>query len=249
MIYFATNCFSLNTIPNMSFNQVFRFYQSFQSCRNIEYFPAMDTSNATDVRYMFAYNFAMRELPANLNLANVTTAYAFAINCWSVKHIPDLNGPGSACTDFRYMFYNSENIITCDATFDTSNATNVARMWGYSRGIKKLPGTYNLQNCTTESTSATAGVNQFIIDCSSLQEVTITNLSRDMYFRNCSFNRDEIVKMFNNLVDITAPVTYPGETVPRVTARTLYISGNYGLQTLTSTDRDIALNKGWILNG
>lgn len=249
MYRFATNCFSINTVPNMSFNQVYRFYQAFQSCRNVEYFPAMDTSNATDVRYMLAYNFAMRELPANLNLQNVTTAYAFAINCWSVRHIPDLNGPGSSCSDFRYMFYNSENIITCDATFDTSNATNVARMWGYSRGIKKLPGTYNFGNITTESTSATSGVNQFIIDCSSLQEVTIINLSRNMYFRNMSVNRDEIVKMFNNLVDITAPVVYPGETVARVTARTLYISGNYGLQTLTQTDRDIALNKGWILNG
>lgn len=249
MFRFATNCFSINTVPNMSFNQVYRFYQAFQSCRNVEYFPAMDTTNATDVRYMLAYNFAMRELPANLNLQNVTTAYAFAINCWSVKHIPDLNGPGSACTDFRYMFYNSENITTVDAQFDTSNATNVARMWAYSRGVKKLPGTYDVSNCTTESTSATSGVNQFILDCSSLQEVTIIGLKRNMYFRNCSFNRDEIVKMFNNLVDITVPELYPGETVARVTARTLYISGNYGLQTLTQTDRDIAINKGWILNG
>ena len=230
--------YSIYTLPDMSYNQMGRMFQTFWVNRNVEYYPTMNTTNCTDARYMFGYNYALRELPQGLDLSNVTTAYQFAIECENLSHIPDLNGPGSLCSDFRYMFYAIENLITVDATFDTSNATNVARMYGYSRNLKRLAGTYNFNNCTTDSTSATAGVNQFIIDCSSLQEVTITNLRTHCYFRNASFNRDEIVKMFNNLVDNTGG-----------TAFTLYIGGNYGLQTLTQADRDIALNKNWILNG
>ena len=165
-----------------------------------------------------------------------------------MHYIPDLNGPGSLCTDFRYMFYGSETLTVVDATFDTSNATNVARMWGYCRALTKLPGTYNLQNVTTESTSAAAGINQFIIDCSSLQEINVTNVRRQMYFRNCSFDRAQIVNMFNNLWDNTVAETKPDGRI-EATAYTLFISGNLGLQTLTQTDRDIALNKNWILNG
>lgn len=230
--------YSLRELPPMTFNQWGRCFQTFWVNRNIEYYPTMNTTNCNDARYMFGYNYALRELPQGLDLSNVTTAYQFAIECENLDYIPDLNGPGSLCTDFRYMFYAIENLNIVDATFDTSNATNVARMYGYSRNLKALPGTYNFNNCTSDTTSATAGVNQFIIDCSSLQEVTITNLRTHMYFRNASFGRAEIVKMFNNLVDNTGG-----------TAFTLYISGNYGLQTLTQADRDIALNKNWILNG
>jgi hypothetical protein len=249
MYRFATNCFSINTVPTMSFGQVFRMYQAFQSCTNVTYFPTIDTSQVGDIRYMLAYNYSMRAFPAGLDLSSVTTAYAFAINTRALTYVPDMNGPGASCTDFRYMFYGSETISWVDATFDTSNATNVARMWGYCRALRKLPGTYDFGNVTTESTSATAGVNQFIIDCSSLQEINVINLKRTMYFRNCSFDRAQIVNMFNNLQDLNTPELYPGETVPRATARTLYISGNLGLQTLTQTERDIALNKNWILNG
>ena len=193
--------------------------------------------------------YTLREFPAGLDLSNCTNAYQFAIYMRSLTYVPDLNGPTNKCVDFRYMFYGSETISTVDATFDTSGATQVARMWGYCRALRKLPGTYDFSNVSTESTAADQGVNQFIIDCSSLQEVNIIGLKRNMYFRNCSFDRDQIVNMFNNLENITGAVLYPGESVPRVTQRTLYISGNIGLQTLTQTDRDIAINKGWILNG
>lgn len=244
----AGNCFALNTIPPMSFGQMFRFYQFLISCRNIEYLPTMDTSQGGDMRYAFAYMYALRELPAGVDLSSCTNAYAFAINPRAMHYIPDLNGPGSLCSDFRYMFYGSETLAVVDATFDTSNATNVARMWGYCRALTKLPGTYNLQNITTESTSATAGINQFIIDCSSLQEINVTNVRRQMYFQNCSFDRAQIVNMFNNLWDNTVAETKPDGRV-EATAYTLFIGGNLGLQTLTQTDRDIALNKNWILNG
>ncbi len=243
-----TNCFTINTLPTMSFGQINRFYQFIQSCRNIEYLPTMDTSNGGDMRYAFAYMYALREMPAGVDLSSCTTAYAFAINPRAMTYLPDLNGPGASCTDFRYMFYGSETLTNVDATFDTSGATNVARMWAYCRALKKLPGTYNLNNITTESTSATAGINQFILDCSSLQEINVTNVRRQMYFRNASFDRAQLVNMFNNLVDNSSPELKPDGTT-RATAYTLFISGNFGLQTLTQADRDIALNKNWILNG
>ena len=241
-------CYGINTLPPMSFGQIERWYQFLYVCRNVEYLPTMDTSKGRDMRYAFSYMHALKEVPAGIDLSRCTTAYAFMINLRNIHVIPDLNGPGTACTDFRYMFYGTETLHTVKATFDTSNATNVARMYGYCRALRKLPGTYNFQNITTESTSATEGVNQFIIDCSSLQEVNVTNLRRQMYFRNCSFERDQIVNMFNNLWDNSVAETKPDGTV-RATAYTLFIGGNIGLQTLTQADRDIALNKNWILNG
>ena len=199
-----TNCFTINTLPTMSFGQINRFYQFIQSCRNIEYLPTMDTSNGGDMRYAFAYMYALREMPAGVDLSSCTTAYAFAINPRAMTYLPDLNGPGASCTDFRYMFYGSETLTNVDATF--------------------------------------------ILDCSSLQEINVTNVRRQMYFRNASFDRPQLVNMFNNLVDNSSPELKPDGTT-RATAYTLFISGNFGLQTLTQADRDIALNKNWILNG
>lgn len=256
MNYFATNCWSLTTVPAMSFGQVYTIIQAFQSCRNIEAFPTMDTSLVTDIRNLFAYCYSMQELPAGINFALVTNADQFCISATALINVPDL-GATPNLTYSRYMFWDCYRLRSVEWQPDTSKVFNAARMYGYSRSLKSLPGTYNFQAITSESTSATEACSQFILDCNSLTEVTIINCRRNLYFQNLSVSTAEIVKMFNALGDLNIPEVYPitdpvtGQptTESRATARTIYISGSLGTAGLTAANRLIATNKNWIISG
>jgi hypothetical protein len=75
----------------------------------------------------------------------------------------------------------------------------------------------------------------FLVNCFSLGSVVLSGLRETCDLSNKQFSRNAIIAIFNGLDTISA--------------KTINISNNYGAADLTQADRDIAINKGWIIIG
>ena len=79
-------------------------FKNFNSCRLMD-LQWLDTSNVTDMSYMFS-------------------------NCYSLVSLDVSNFDTSKVTDMSYMFYNCSNLQILDVSnFDTSNVTNIRSMF------------------------------------------------------------------------------------------------------------------------
>ena len=84
-----------------------------------------DTSNVTNMDYMFAHCYNLTTLP-QLDTSNVTTMTGGFYYCSSLTTIPQLDT--SKVTNMQYMFYNCSNLTTIPQ-LDTSNVTDAINMY------------------------------------------------------------------------------------------------------------------------
>ena len=103
------------------------FFHTFKTA-NIVFDPAMDTSNVTNMNFMFAYASNFNWNISNWNVKNVTTMNAMFyvaqkfnsdISRWNVGKV----------TDMSRMFLWAENFSQSIGNWDTSKVTNMASMF------------------------------------------------------------------------------------------------------------------------
>ena len=132
---------------------------SHKSDPNFVYCPMIDTSNMTDMRYMFNGCSSLQSIPL-LNTSNVKNMTQMFANCSSLQSIPLLNTSDvttmesifyicnsltaipmldtSNVTGMRYMFYKCSS-LTAIPMLDTSNATSMESMFNGCSSLQSIP--------------------------------------------------------------------------------------------------------------
>jgi methionine synthase I (cobalamin-dependent) len=129
----------------------------------------------------------------------------------------------SNCLSIQYLPY-----------FNTSLVTNMSAMLFGCQSLQSIPA------FSTASITTTAGTDfgaNFASGANSLDRCQMI-FARTVGFANCQLGVDALVEIFTNLVDRSA-----------TTSATITITNNWGAALLTTTQRNIALNKNWLITG
>jgi len=89
---------------------------------------------------------------------------------------------------------------------------------------------YSLQSVPALVVSAVTDFGVMFTNCRSLASAPLSGPAQNISFVSCKLARDEIVAIFNGLANA---------------AKTITITGNWGIAALTANDRKIATDKGW----
>ena len=186
MSYMFYQC-SIQTIPMIDTSNVTNMYYMFSGCRNLQTIPLIDTSNVTDMYSMFN-------------------------NCSNLQTIPAINT--SNVTNMSYMFQGCSNLQTIPL-IDTSNVTNMHLMFGSCSSLQTIPQ-INTSNVTNMS--------YMFRNCSDLQTIPQLNTS----------NVTNMSHMFFMEVTLNSLSSLPKLDCQKVNAMDHYFSGTKdGMSTLT----------------
>jgi hypothetical protein len=203
-------------------NLITNFNGFLQGCSSLQSLPSLNVSNGTNFGNFLQNCSSLQSLPA-LSISNGTIFNGFMRGCFSLKSLPDLNvSNGTNFSDFL----NSCPSLQFLPDLNVSNGTNFFNFLQGCSSLQSLPA-LNVSNGTNFSS--------FLQNCFSLGSVVLLGLKETCDLSNKQFSRNVIITIFNGLATVSA--------------KTINISSNYGAADLTQADRDIALNKGWIIIG
>jgi hypothetical protein len=196
---------------------------------DIEEIPQLDTSNGENFSSMFYACWKLKSLPA-LNLAKGKDFQNFLYGCHSLTEIPDL---------------------------DMSNGTNFFDAFNYIMGCKKI-GNLNMSSCTDFDhafceiyfsqeglkslkslgeldVSSGEYFGEYFIEAANLTDFGgLKGVKRSFNLSRCpNLSHESLMNVINKLEEVTTD-----ETV------TL---GSANLAKLSAEEKQIAINKGWIL--
>ena len=100
----------------------------------------LDTSNVTDMQYMFDICQSLTSLDVtNFDTSNVTNMRYMFAGCGSLTSLDVTNFDTSNVTDMSRMFYACERLTSLDVTnFDTSNVTVMGNMFGFCGNLQTI---------------------------------------------------------------------------------------------------------------
>ena len=206
--------------------------------------PQLDTSNVTNMSYMFYNCYYLTTIP-QLNTSNVTNMSRMFYSCYGLTTIPQLDT--SNVTNMSDMF-NSCNKLTTIPQLNTSNVANMSDMFS---GCNKLTTILQLNG------EKLININYVFRSCSSLENFnglinlgqaysTTTSANYGNYRLDLSDSKSlteqSLINILNNLYDIATK----GCKTQTVTL------GATNLAKLTSTEGQQALasaqSNGWNIN-
>lgn len=119
---------------------------AFTEQKNRFAFKYLDTSNVTDMPYMFKYCNNLITIP-KLDTSNVTNMGYMFNYCTDLQFIPELDT--SNVTNMNSMFRDCTNLVTI-SELDTSNVTDMSNMFQNCTFLKILPP-FNCQSIRTKN--------------------------------------------------------------------------------------------------
>jgi len=130
-------CYELTTVPSsIDFTKHNNFFQMFDSCRSLIYFPAINSPNNTLTRFMFNGCTRLRAIePFNVSL--VTNAQNMFAGCTSLQYVPNLNF-STLLTTCTSMFANCRSLVTAPF-FNTFNVTAAINMFSGCWALTSIP--------------------------------------------------------------------------------------------------------------
>jgi surface protein len=224
MVDMFLNCNSLQSVPLFDTSSVTNMGGMFNGCFSIQSVPLFNTSSVTNMNSMFNNCLSIQSVPL-FNTSSVTFMSGMFNSCFSLQSVPLFNT--SSVTNMNSMFRDCRSIQSVPL-FDTSSVTNIGFMFNNCFSIQYIPA-FN-------TSSITNIINTFN-NCFSLDRTDIV-CRVSVEFLNCQLSQAELVNIFNNLLDITS-----------LSSQNINISGNWGATALTTTERDIALDKNWTITG
>ena len=114
------------------------FYYSNMNNGKLKSIPQLDTSNVTDMGYMF-HNCSLLESIPQLDTSNVTNMEYMFYNCICLTTIPQLDT--SNVTNMSHMFYGYLTYSKLESIpqLDTSNVTNMSYMFKDCVKLESIP--------------------------------------------------------------------------------------------------------------
>ena len=176
-------------------------YELYSGDTKIVYAPNINTSNVTNMAYMFYKCVRLTSVPL-YNTSKVTKFYDMFAYCENIKSVPLFDT--SKATRMDYMFSYCPGLTSVPA-FNTSNVTNMGSMFRGCHSLTSVP-LYNTSKVTSMSnmfaycyglasvpafnTSNVTSMDSMFEDCSNLTSVPLYNTSKvtDMshMFQGCS---------------------------------------------------------------
>lgn len=190
--------------------------------RTLVYAPHIDTSNVTNMLYMFYTAVSLKYVPS-LNTSKVTTMQDMFRNCVSLEEIPDFDY--SKVTNVQAMFQGTK-IRSFQANLPL--VINAAYIFSECSSLKTI-GTLNVPNVT------------IMLDCfrgcTNLTTIGgLVGLKADVDFKDCRNLSNESIQ---NLIDNAADVTSLGTKTMKFAATPF--------ATITEEQTAAATAKGWTL--
>lgn len=178
--------------------------------RTIKFSKNIDSSNVTDMSYMFYYCEKLKELDTSgFDTSNVTNMSNMFGRNLKLENIDVSNFDTSKVTNMSWMFYQCAAITGLDVSnFDTSNVTDMSNMFGQCNALVSL----DLSNFDTSKVTNMQGMFQQSyggysslrsLDVSSFDTSNVTNMMQ--MFRDCEFLTSLDLSSFDtsNVTDMT----------------------------------------------
>lgn len=243
---FFKGCISLIALPQIDTSTVIEFQNMFEGCISLEYIPELDISSAWSVESLFQDCSALKVLPV-MDTSSISDFSMFLKGCTSIKEIRELDTSNG--NYFDEMFSGCISLRSIPA-INTSKATSMTDMFRSCHALTSIPPlhTDNIENITLFRDSG----------ITSLPNLPISNEARTLSFEN-----------MNALCRVTlscggwdgCDISFSGTCLSREAYVELFLSlpaitGEYaitlgsilgGANALTTEDRAIATDKGWLL--
>jgi surface protein len=196
----------------------------FANCSYLQELPLFDTSNYQGFGLMFWGCTSIKKIPF-FNTQNATGMQQMFQDCYSLQEVPFFNTQN--VTTMAFMFANCGNLKKVPL-FNTANVNNMSTMFIGCRSLKLIPE-FNTSSLTTSNIFADSS--NSLTGCKMSFNSTVS-------FQNCQLSRTALVEIFTNLIDRTS-----------TTSATINITNNWGATALTTAERNIAINKNWVITG
>ena len=165
-------------------------YKAFQYDKKLVFFPAVDTSNVTNMQDMVAES-SITYFPSNFNTSNVTNMQYMFGKCGNLQSLDLSSFNTSNVTNMQYMFSGCTNLQSLDlSSFNTSNVTNMQYMFG---GCIKLTS-LDLSNFDTSKVTSMGG---FANNASGLTTFILhgTNTATPLYLKEAFYQCPALSKV------------------------------------------------------
>ena len=197
----------------------------------------IDTSNVTDMNYMFGECYSLTSLDlSSFNTSNVTDMSRMFGNCTALTSLDLSSFNTSSVTDMNYMFGNCGALTSLDvSSFNTSNVTDMNYMFGACGALTSL-------DLSTFDTSNVTDMGGMFDDCSALTSLTLSS---------SFFNSSAVTKFdFSGLTSWTE-TTSLSKFVNAIsskdgTGKTVKLS-NATKTALTDAQKNSITSKGWTI--
>ena len=195
----------------------------FYQCNSLTSVPLFDTSNVEGMYGVFYQCTSLTSVPL-FDTSKVTNMGSMFSGCSSLTSIPQLDT--SKVTNMSSMFQNC-NSLTSVPLFDTSNVTDMPFMFSGCSSLASVP---------LFDTSKVTNMFFMFQNCNSLTTLGgFLNLKTNLGISNSpNLTHDSLMNVINKAADVTS------------SSKTLTL-GTTNLSKLTSTEKAIATNKGWVL--
>jgi len=181
-----TNCKNIKSIlfsENIDTSNVTNMSYMFYQCRTVTNLDLsnLDTSNVTSMVEMFEYCVSLTSI-SGLDTSNVTDMTCMFAYCLSFVN-PDLSNLDTRkVTNMRNMFFGCNKLTTLDlSSFDTSNVTDMNNMFGSCEKLRSL----NLSSFDTNNVTNMGSMFRYcealsLLDLSSFDTSNVTDM-RSMF--------------------------------------------------------------------
>ena len=182
----------------------------------------LDTSNVTDMSYMFEEVRSLTELDlSNFNTSKVTNMNGMFYGMTALTALDVSNFDTSNVTDMSYMFAITTELTTLDVSnFDTSNVTNIGGMFNGVGSLTTLDvSNFDTSNVTDMSSMFNGMYALTALDVSNFNTSKVTNMQMMFYRMHAlttldvsNFNMDKVTRtsmMFADMPALTSLVKWP----------------------------------------
>ena len=152
-----------------NYNSSFLFY-TFSKLTGIENINLLDTSNVTNMGYMFSNCSSLTSLDVSrLDTSNVTNMYQMFYECRSLTSLDVSKFDTSKVTYMSYMFYGCSKLTSLDVSkFDTSKVTDMGNMFSNCSSLTSL-------DVSKFDTSKVTNMSDMFYYCSRLTSLDVSN--------------------------------------------------------------------------
>ncbi len=216
-------------------------YRRESPIQEIDFGEGFNTSNVTDMRYMFIWckNLTNIDL-SDFNTANVTTMDGMFVGCSSLENLNISNfntenvaGQGSEnYAGMNTMFSGCTNLTNLDlSNFNTANVTGMSNMFQGCSSLSSLDlSSFNTENVTNMSSMFSGCSSLTSLDLSNFNTENVTNMSR--MFINCRSLTSLDISNFN-----TGNVEDMGEMFLNCRSLTTLNLSNFNTENVTNMNK------------
>ena len=201
---------NITFVPKKNMESYFAKSNGFQGMKYIKGIPFYDTSNMTNMEYLFTGCYSLQSIPP-IDTSNATNVYCMFQNCSSLTIIPPIDI--SQATTTAAMFQGCSDLITIPQ-LDTSKVTSMSGMFQYCSSLKYIPKL---------DTSKVTSMSNMFEDCSSLTEIPQLDTSN-------------VTNMYGTFYDCSSLTTIPELNTSKATNVVYLFAGCNSLKTVEGID-------------